>query len=139
MTKTTLTEAELIAKYRKLRDWKKAEEDKLKERLAPVNAGLAKIEAMLLEKLNSSGTDSFSARGVGTVARKTLTSVTVEDTDALWEWVLDAEHEGESMRHLLDLRAAKKAIMEYREEEDDIPPGVKISQFETVSITKGRP
>ena len=130
---STLTDSELITRYRKLRDKRNDMEEAHKKRRRPILDGMAKIEALMLERMNLHKTDTIGAKGVGTASRVVKTSVTVKSRKDFQAFV--EEHD---LGHLVDYRPAKVAVMEYMEEQGEDVPGVKIQQFETVSIVKGR-
>jgi hypothetical protein len=124
------TPIEKVAQYIKLRDYKKAAEDEFKKSLERVVEAMKKLEADLLEYLNSTGSDTLSAKGVGTVYRSKRSSATVEDPEAFMAWVREQE-----AWNALDIKA-NKTFMEEMANAGDIPPGVKFSIDHTVNIRR---
>lgn len=115
----------LIETYVRLRDKKAELAAKHKAELEPVEAGMMKLESMLLALLDETGADKVSGPH-GTAFTKVNTSVTVADWDAVVGYV--QEH---GAYDLLERRVAKTAAME----RGDVP-GLNVSQIKVVQIRR---
>lgn len=117
----------LIAGYVKLRDIRAQRKKSFENEDESDRKRMYAIEAELLRRLNERGTDSTSARGVGTAYRNIKSSCTVADWDSFFKFVRE-NNAWEFLTHA----ASKEAVAAFREENDDIPPGLNWS--ETVAI-----
>lgn len=120
----------LVDKYIQLRD-KKAEMKKAFEvKVAVVDNAMEKVEGILLRHFESTGSESVRTEA-GTAYRSTRTSATVADWDSFLNHV--KEHESWEM---LEHRANKKAVEEYKAANDDLPPGLNWREEVTVNIRR---
>ncbi len=127
---STMTPAQMVAAYIKLRDFKKSAEDAFKKSLARTNDAMDKLEALMLEHLNTTGANNLSC-DAGTVYKNTQMSATVENRDAFREWVLQG-----NLWDAVDLKANKTFVREYMEEQQAEIPGLKVTQIHTVGIRR---
>lgn len=119
-----------VSQYVKLRDLIKKKDDEHKAAMAPYAEAKKAIEDELLGYLNS--TNSKSAKtDAGTVSALDKASATIEDTDAFRSFVVTHEE-----WDLADLRANTPAVEKFLEDEQKLPPGVKITRFRTVSVRR---
>lgn len=88
-----------------------------------------KIEIEFLRRFNDRGIDNVSTRGIGTAYRTVRTSASVGDRDEFFGFV-----EAEGAWELLEVRASKKAVEQYKEHHGDLPPGVNWSEMQTVGF-----
>jgi hypothetical protein len=126
-----ITPAQLIERYIKLRDEKKANEDRyatfMRENfLTPMED----IEVKLLDYLNRTGGDNF-ASPAGTAFKKQATSVTVADQREFKRHIIGGE-----LWDLIEWRPAKTAINELVEGGDVLPPGLNRTVYMTVNIRR---
>jgi hypothetical protein len=119
-----------VAAYIKLRDAKAALAAKYKEQLVPIETAMGKIEAALLQTLNSQGAQSVKTPE-GTVYKTSRTSATASEWDTFLAWVRENEH-----WNFLERRVSKTAVEEYRTEFQDIPPGISVREEVTVNIRR---
>jgi phage host-nuclease inhibitor protein Gam len=98
--------------------------------IAPLNEKMEKLEAKLLDVFNKTGMDSVKTES-GTAYTTTRTTASVADRDAFMEYVKANEEWA-----LLEIRAAKAAVEQYRAVHDDIPPGVSIREERVVNIRR---
>ncbi len=125
-----LSPAQATEMYVKLRD-AKAEKDKAhKESLTKIVAAMDRLEAGLLEHLNVNGINSV-ASDAGTAYRSTQLSATIEDKEAFRKFVIDTEQ-----WEAVDLKANKTFVAAYMEENEEVPPGVKVSQMQTIGVQR---
>jgi len=115
----------IISYYIQLRDKKKETQDRHKEELEPINVGLMKLEGIMQDRLNEMGIDKMAGDS-GTVFTKTNSSVTVDDWEAVVEYIKDNE-----AYDVLDRRVNKTAALE----RGDVP-GLRTSQFKTVQVRR---
>lgn len=116
--------------YIKLRDTK-AEKDKAhKESLVKLVSAMDRLEAGLLEYLQISGTNSV-ASDAGTAYKSTQLSATVEDKTAFMSFVKQTEQ-----FEALDIKANKTFVKEYMEDNQEAPPGIKVSQMATIGVQR---
>jgi len=107
-----------IGGYIKLRDKKSEMEERHREEMAPINELMAKIEAQMLEHMSEEGATSIKTEA-GTAYRTTRTSTSVADRSAFMGFVIENE-----AWEFLESRANKSAVVAYKEEHDDLPPGL---------------
>ena len=125
-----MTPGQATDMYIKLRDTKKERDEAHKESLKKVVAAMDRLEAGLLEFLNDSGTNSV-ASDAGTAYRSVKTSASVEDKDAFWSFVIET-----GQREALDVKANATFVKTYMEENESVPPGVKVSQITVVGVQR---
>lgn len=127
-----VTPADLIEEYIKLRDGKKADEEKIKEWVAQkYTARMDQIEAILMDCLNNLDADSLKT-DVGTCFKRVETSVTVAVPSEFQRHVI-----GTQQWELIDFRANKTAVKQFVEENDgSLPPGVNMTQTTVLSVRR---
>lgn len=125
-----MTPAEKVAAYIKLRDFKKAAEDAFKKSMARPNEAMDKLEAELLDELNTSGANSLAC-DAGTVYKNMQMSATVEDREAFKNFVLQ-----NNLWDATDLKANKTFVREYMESQKAAIPGLKVTTLQTVGIRR---
>ena len=121
---------QIIEKYMELRDKRKAMKEAFDTSVAAIDEAMTRIENHLMTKMQESGQTSMPTPA-GTAYMQTRTSATLADKELFRKFCLDNDS-----WHLADIRAAPVAIREYREETDDVPPGVNFSQHVVVNIRK---
>ena len=131
MPPVEVTPAQMVAEYIKLRDLKKAAEDKFSAFMKE-NYGnrMDELELTLLDTLNKLGSDSIAAPG-GTVYKKISTSVTVADAREFQRHVIGIE-----AWELIDWRANKTAVNDLVDAGEPLPPGINRTTFATVGIRR---
>lgn len=121
---------ELIDRYIQLRD-KKAQVVRAHEaNVARYDEAMAKIEEALAKHMTDSGTDRVGS-GAGTAFFSNTRSATVADRDAFFGFLQDS-----GLWHLADIRAAKKQISDYRDEMNDLPPGINWRETRVVRVNR---
>lgn len=90
-----------------------------------------KIEVEFLRRFDERGIDNVSSRDVGTAYRSTRSSATVADFEAFLEHV-----KREEAWELLERRVNKKAVEQFREVHEDLPPGVNWSEAQVVNFRR---
>ena len=109
---------ELIAKYISLRDKKSEIETECKEKVAKIAVVMDKMEAALLQAMEESGAESFKT-DEGTAYRTEKVSCTTADKNVFLEFI-----RANNLWALLDARPLKAGIQEYKEQHEDLPPGI---------------
>lgn len=122
--------AELIGKYIALRDRVGEREKQHKEELAPMKEMLTRIEAVLQQRLDAEGANSVNTPN-GTAFKTSKTSVTVADKDSFMEWL-----RSQGRFDMLDVRPNKTAVVAYREEMNDLPPGLNWREEVVVQVRR---
>lgn len=127
---SSLTPAERVAAYIKLRDYIKSANDEFAKSLVRVKDAMTKLEGELLDDLNKSGANSLAC-DAGTVYKNTQMSATVENRDVFLAW-LKADNEWEAA----DVKANKTFAKEFMEKHGQPLPGIKITQMTTVGVRR---
>lgn len=109
----------LIASYIKIRDTRAQRKAAFDAEDAGDKQKQEKLEGEMIERLNSRGAQSISTN-FGTAYKATRTSATVADWDAFFFNYVVPNNAWELLEH----RASKSGVEQYREENDDVPPGI---------------
>lgn len=122
--------SELVGMYIGLR----AEKDKLynayKDSTADIDKKLDKMEAKILEVMQKVGMEAIRTEN-GTVFSSTKVSSSVADKEAFLDFVRKND-----LWQLVDMRPLKAGIKEYREVNDDLPPGINWREERTVQFRR---
>lgn len=121
---------DLVGKYLRFREIKASLKAKHQTELEPIEAALKTIEATLLTEFQKLGTESMRT-SAGTAYKSTRSSATVAD----WEQVLEYVKQNE-MWDLLERRVSKAAVEEFKEEYQDLPPGVNWREEVTINVRR---
>ncbi|MFZ9326825.1 MAG: hypothetical protein ACO24H_05130 [Polynucleobacter sp.] len=122
--------SDLVAKYIEARDRKarlKADYDMAVDRLEKV---MEKIEVKLLEVFDQTGMDSVKTE-FGTAYTSTRSSASVADREAFMEFVRKKDEWA-----LLEVRASKTAVEQYKDAHSDLPPGINWREERVVNIRR---
>jgi hypothetical protein len=122
--------SDLVAKYIALRDKKAEYKAAYDAKVALIDETLDKIEAKLLQVFDDTGMDSVKTEA-GTAYKSTRVSVTTGDKDAFMEFVRTNDE-----WPLLEVRPSKSAVEEYRQQHDDLPPGINWRAEQVVNIRR---
>lgn len=122
---------EIVDRYIALRDRKAALKKEYEDKVAGIEKVLEKAEAVMLKRFEEMGVESVKT-AAGTVYRATRTSATVSDWDAFLAHV--RQHEAWEM---LEHRAAKRAVEEFKAANDDLPPGINWRAEVVVNVRRG--
>lgn len=120
----------VVEKYIKLRDLKSEIANEAKAKIAKLEDHMSKMEAALLAAFEEAGMESVRTKA-GTAYRSTRASATVADWDAVLGFVRENE-----MWTMLERRVSKDAVVQYRQEHNDLPPGVNWREEITVNIRR---
>lgn len=122
--------SEAVAIYIKMRDKKAQMKAEFEASVAPLTEKMDKLEAKLLDVFNKTGMDSVKTE-FGTAYTTTRVTASVADKEAFMNYVKD--HEEWS---LLEVRAAKTAVEQFRSIHDDIPPGISMREERVVNVRR---
>jgi phage host-nuclease inhibitor protein Gam len=122
--------SEAVSIYIKMRDKKAQMKAEFDASIAPLNEKMEKLEAKLLDIFNKTGMDSVKTE-FGTAYTTTRVTASVADREVFMNYVKD--HEEWS---LLEVRAAKTAVEQFRSIHDDIPPGISMREERVVNVRR---
>lgn len=120
----------VVERYVALRDKKAELKKQFEDQARVLTEAMDRLEAAILQTLNEQGVESVRT-AAGTAYKSTSTSVTVADRDMFREYIVT-----NGAWELADIRAAKKAVEEFRAANDDIPPGLNWSQATQVGVRR---
>lgn len=123
---------DLIERYIKLRDLKDARKKHYEEEVADIERAMGVLEGHLAEALTAANVDRMGCKS-GIVFFQTSTSATVQDAGAFFDFLREGEH-----WELADIRAAKKAIAEWKDEHAALPPGINWREARVVRVNRPR-
>lgn len=126
----TMNIEQRVEQYIKLRDIIKQKDDEHKKAMEPAREALDKLNALMLQHLNSIGGDSVKSAS-GTVYRTVKQSASLEDADAFMRHVIGSE-----AWELLDKKANVSAVSAFVSENGVLPPGVKMTSTQVVGVRR---
>lgn len=121
---------QVIAAYLQLREERDKLVKKQKEELAKYTDKMNKLMAWTHQKLQSEGQKNARVDS-GTAFLQTDVSVTVEDWDQIWDFVIQ-----NNLKAMLERRVSKGVVQEYIESTGEVPPGVKVTSEISCHIRK---
>jgi len=98
--------------------------------VAPLNEKMEKLEAKLLDVFNKTGIDSVKTE-FGTAYTTTRVTASVADREIFMTHVRENDDWA-----LLEVRASKTAVEQYRETNNDLPPGVSTREERVVNVRR---
>jgi hypothetical protein len=119
--------SELVAKYVELRDKKAEFKNEYDAKVAKLDEVL---ESTLLKTFETTGMDSVKTE-FGTAYTTERSTASVADKDAFMSFVKSRED-----WHLMEVRASKTAIQQYKDEHQDLPPGINWRSERVVNIRR---
>lgn len=122
--------ADMVGRYRVLRDQKKAIEAEMKLLTDPLTKEMLELEGKLHYLLDQTGGENLRT-SEGTVYKTTRTTYTVDDPHAFRLWV-----ETNNRPDMYENRASKDTIETHLAAGGALPDGVKVSAFTTVNVRK---
>jgi phage host-nuclease inhibitor protein Gam len=122
--------SEAVAIYIKMRDKKAQMKADFDASVAPLNEKMEQLEAKLLDVFNKTGMDSVKTE-FGTAYTTTRVTASVADREIFMNFVKDKEEWS-----LLEVRAAKTAVEQFRSIHDDIPPGISMREERVVNVRR---
>lgn len=121
---------ELVQKYIEIRDAREERKRAYNEADASDKAKQEKIEAKLLEVFQQSGIESLRT-DAGTAYTTSRTTASVADKEAFMAFVTEKQE-----WPLLEVRAAKTAVEQYKDANGDLPPGINWRSEVVVNIRR---
>ena len=125
-----MTVEELVEKYITLRDKKARIKAAYQEKTGAVDAAMTQIEGILMKTFKELGVDSFKTKA-GTAYTSTRTSTSVADWDSFLGFI-----QANEAWEMLERRASKSAVEQYRDTNDELPPGLNWREEITVNIRR---
>jgi len=122
--------SEAVAIYIKMRDKKAQMKADFDASVAPLDEKMEQLEAKLLDVFNKTGMDSVKTE-FGTAYTTTRVTASVADREIFMNFVKDKEEWS-----LLEVRAAKTAVEQFRSIHDDIPPGISMREERVVNVRR---
>lgn len=122
--------SDLVQKYIELRDKKSQLKAEYDMRASKLDEVMQKIEVKLLEVFEQTGMDSVKTE-FGTAYTSTRTSASIADREAFMEYVKSHDE-----WPLLEVRASKAAVEQYKAANDDLPPGINWREERVVNIRR---
>ena len=124
--------SDLVAKYIELRDKKYELKHQYDFKAAQLDEVLGKIESKLLQVFDSAGMDSVKTE-FGTAYASTRSTASVADKETFMNFIKENEEWS-----LMEVRAAKLAIEQYKTANGDLPPGVNYREERVVNIRRSQ-
>lgn len=122
--------AQIVERYVQLRDKKAELKAAYDASVKDIDAGLERIENFLLTKMQELGVESVRTPfGTPYVSKRTSASV------ADWEAVLDFVKANDEWQ-MLERRVNKTVVAQWREEHNDLPPGLNWTEERVVNIRR---
>lgn len=121
---------EIVARYIALRDKKAEIKAKYDAEVEAIDAAMERVENYLLKLMTELGVESIrTSAGTPYISRRT--SATVADWDSFLSWV---RSNGEWA--MLERRANKTVVQTWRDEHNDLPPGINWREERVVNIKR---
>jgi phage host-nuclease inhibitor protein Gam len=122
--------SDAVSLYIKMRDKKAQMKAEFDASVAPLNEKMEKLEAKLLDVFNKTGMDSVKTE-FGTAYTTTRVTASVADRDIFMTHVRENDDWA-----LLEVRASKSAVEQYRENNNDLPPGISMREERVVNVRR---
>lgn len=122
--------SEVVSHYIALRDQKAAIKAEYDAKVSKIDKTLDTIEAKLLEVFAQTGMDSVRTAN-GTAYTTVRTSASVADREVFMNYVKSHDE-----WPLLEVRASKTGIEQFKEMNQDLPPGVNWREERVVNIRR---
>jgi hypothetical protein len=123
--------SDLVAKYIELREKKAQYKAEYDMKVAKLDDVMAKIEVKFLEVFDETGMDSVKTE-FGTAYTSTRNTASVADRETFMEFV-----KAKDEWPLLEVRASKAAVEQYRDSNDgNLPPGINWRSERVVNIRR---
>lgn len=122
----------LISAFVKIRDQRSQRRADYEAADADDRAKQDKIEAEFLRRFHERGSTSTKS-DAGTAYINVTNSATVADRDVYFNWIIEDVKE---RLCFLEARVNKTSLAQYKEEHDDIPPGVNYRETQSVGFRR---
>lgn len=124
---------DVVKRYHELKAQKDALAAKHKEELAPVNEQINKMEVLGATLLAEGGADSIKT-DAGTIYMSTITKYSVEDMAEYCDYL--ATMDAEDIMGCISKSISSEAANAYVDENNTLPPGVKVASFRKTNFRK---
>lgn len=121
---------DVVRGYIQLRDQKAKLKAKYEQEVEGLDTKMAVLEGFMLQEVEATGVDSFKTAG-GTAYRYSQNSATVADWDTTLNFIRANE-----MWNLLERRVNKTVVEEYRQEHQQLPPGVNFNSIYKIGFRR---
>jgi hypothetical protein len=98
--------------------------------VSEIKAKREKIDVEFLRRFNEQGLQNVKTKH-GTPYIIERTTVSVADKDAFWKWM-----EKNNAFDFMEVRASKKMVESYKEEHEDLPPGLNWNASLTIGMNR---
>lgn len=122
--------APIVQKYIELRDRKAALKKAYDLSVESIDIGLEKCERYFLTQMNKMGLESLPTE-FGVPYKSNQTSATVADPELFRNWVIEKQEWS-----ALDLKANKTFVAAFKEENQDLPPGINWREQIIVNVRR---
>lgn len=123
---------DIVVKYLALREKKAGLKKAFDAETEAITATMDKVERYFLGYMTANGLTSLPTKA-GTPYKAERTSVTVADKVAYMGWILT---DPTRMEEYLDVKANKTAVVAFKEEHKDLPPGIDFRSEFVVNVRK---
>jgi hypothetical protein len=123
----------LMSHYFKLRNEVAVDEADMNALIDPKKARMEKIENEFLRRFKERGSNQSAAKGVGTAFIEKTVSVRTANRQTYVNWVLEDPIE---RMVFMDVKPNKTAVKQFKEEHEDIPPGINWYEENVVRIRR---
>jgi len=121
---------DVIDRYIAMRDRKAELKAEFDEKVEALTEGMKKCENFILAHLVKTG-QTTAGTASGTAFISEVKSVTVADPEEFKNYLFQSGN-----WHMADIRAAKNAIVEFKDEHQDLPPGINYREEKVVRFRK---
>lgn len=121
---------EMVEHYIRFRDKRAEYKAEFDAKVQKIDLVLEKIEQKLMAYMNDTGLEAVRT-GAGTAYRSKKTSASVADRDVFLDFVREND-----AWELLETRAAKLAVEDYRAANDELPPGINWNSVYTINVRR---
>lgn len=121
---------ELVERYIRLREAKALLKAKHATEMAVIEEPMAKIEAAILKHCQDHGVEAVRTE-MGTAYKAVRTTASVADWDLTLKFIRDND-----LWHMLERRVSKDAVVQWREANGDLPPGLNWREEVTVNVRR---
>lgn len=130
MKVTDLPNDQIVRVYIELRDRRAQRKASYDNDDAADKGKQEKLEAVLLSRFLADGTESVRTAN-GTAYKSTRTSVSCADGAVFFDWCREND-----AWDMLEKRPKKDAVVAFREEHNDIPPGLNWREDVTINVRR---
>jgi hypothetical protein len=120
----------IVERYVQMRDRKAEMKAAYEASVLTLTTGMDRLEGAIMDALNAQGVESVRTTA-GTASKHKTNSATIADWDSYLGFVRNNDR-----WDMLEKRCSKVAVEQYREENDDLPPGVNWKSAVSVQVRR---